>query len=263
MKFFIDKDTTIYLNQLLKAAGVIEDYRDIRHIINRGFVSVNEKNTFQQRKIIKAGDVVKFKKHHIKVLEHEPLKEKNDDLYSTPGIRHGKVNIWKTKPLKIEIELDKEIKMISQKIHEKLLSSNSTLSLAESCTGGKIQEIITSHSRCSKYFIGGVVSYANKAKINILKVDKKTLEKYGAVSKETAIEMVKGVQQLLGTNYAGAITGRAGPQVGTEEKPTGIVHIAIYTKEKIIHNEYHFSGDRETIRKKSALSFFKLLSESI
>ncbi|MCK4655310.1 MAG: RNA-binding S4 domain-containing protein, partial [Candidatus Cloacimonetes bacterium] len=127
MKFFIDKDTTIYLNQLLNAAGVIEDYRDIRHIINRGFVSVNEKNTFQQRKIIRAGDVVKFKKHHIKVLEHEPLKEKNDDLYSTPGIRHGKVNIWKTKPLKIEIELDKEIKVISQKIHEKLLSSNSTL----------------------------------------------------------------------------------------------------------------------------------------
>ncbi|MCD4796792.1 MAG: CinA family protein [Candidatus Cloacimonetes bacterium] len=267
MKFWIDKDSSIYLFQLLKAAGILDDYEDIRHTINKGLVSVNEENVFNQRYILKGGDVVRFKQSHVKILERDiegkTFEEKMLSSEPEGNIKHGNVKSWKTKPLKPEINLNKELENISRKLHDKLLDQSYTISCAESCTGGLIQEILTSHSGSSGYFVGGIVSYADKAKTDVLKVRKKTITEFGAVSRETAIEMAKGIQKIFGTDIACAVTGIAGPEGGTQEKPVGTVHAAYYYNEKITHNEFHFSGNRETIRKKAALTILKTLFETI
>ncbi len=267
MKFWIDKDSSIYLFQLLKAAGILDDYEDIRHTINKGLVSVNEENVFNQRYILKGGDVVRFKQSHVKILERDiegkTFEEKMLSSEPEGNIKHGNVKSWKTKPLKPEINLNKELENISRKLHDKLLDLSYTISCAESCTGGLIQEILTSHSGSSGYFVGGIVSYADKAKTDVLKVRKKTITEFGAVSRETAIEMAKGIQKIFGTDIACAVTGIAGPDGGTQEKPVGTVHAAYYYNEKITHNEFHFSGNRETIRKKAALTILKTLFETI
>lgn len=107
-----------------------------------------------------------------------------------------------------------------------LSKNNATLSTAESCTGGMVAHEITSISGSSKYFLGSVVSYANEVKTNILGVSEATLQQYGAVSEQTAIEMAEGVRKLLGTDFAISTTGIAGPDGGSAEKPVGTVWIA-------------------------------------
>ena len=96
-----------------------------------------------------------------------------------------------------------------------------TLSLAESCTGGYLSQLFTQHPGSSKVFLGGVIAYSNDVKSNILKVNKDTLENFGAVSEETAGEMVKGVLAVINTDYGISITGIAGPDGGSPEKPVG------------------------------------------
>ena len=108
---------------------------------------------------------------------------------------------------------------ISKQFHSVMSERDLTISLAESCTGGLIQKMITENSGSSKYLLGGIVSYSNEIKNKILKVSNQTLEKYGAVSAEVAEEMLLGVQKLFSTDIAISITGIAGPTGGTTEKP--------------------------------------------
>lgn len=119
---------------------------------------------------------------------------------------------------------------ISESIHNLLIDKKLTISTAESCTGGNVAKTLISNSGSSNYYIGGIVSYSNDSKINELKVKASTLQKHGAVSEETAIEMVKGVQQKFNTDIAISTTGIAGPDGGTTEKPVGTIWIAIYYK---------------------------------
>jgi PncC family amidohydrolase len=261
MKFWIEKDTTIFLYQLLKGAKAIENYKDIEHKVSRGFVSVNDEYVYKSRMKIKIGDVVRYQKHHIIVADRN-LRDKQEEI-PTELIRHGKVKKWETKPLEIEQELNSDIENISKQLHEKIQKRKFSLSLAESCTGGMIQQVITSHPGASAYFLGGVVAYANQIKQYILNVPEKTLEKYGSVSKETVIAMVKGIQTMFQSNCACAITGIAGPDGGTKEKPVGTVHIAVYSKKKVTHHKYIFSGNREIIRKKAAVNALKMLVENL
>lgn len=261
MKFWIEKDTTIFLYQLLKGAKAIENYRDIEHKVSRGFVSVNDEYVYKSRMEIKIGDVVRYQKHHIIVADRN-LRDKQEEI-PTELVRHGKVNKWETKPLEIEQELNSDIVTISKQLHEKIQKKKFSLSLAESCTGGMIQQVITSHPGASAYFIGGVVAYANEIKQYILNVPEKTLEKYGSVSKETAIAMVKGIQTMFQSNCACAITGIAGPDGGTKEKPVGTIHITVYIKKKVVHHKYIFSGNREIIRKKATVNALKMLVENL
>ncbi|NDW12958.1 CinA family protein [Bacteroides sp. 214] len=107
-----------------------------------------------------------------------------------------------------------------------------TLSTAESCTGGQIATLITSVPGSSVYFKGSIVAYANDIKVSLLNVSPKTLEIYGAVSEETVKEMVKGAMNSLKTDCAIAVSGIAGPDGGTKEKPTGTVWIAAAYKEQ-------------------------------
>jgi nicotinamide-nucleotide amidase len=115
-----------------------------------------------------------------------------------------------------------------EKVIGKLLSArNETLATAESCTGGYIAHLITSHSGSSKYFKGSVVSYNNEVKENVLSVSNETLQTSGAVSEETVKEMLSGVLNILKTDYAIAVSGIMGPDGGTPEKPVGTVWIAV------------------------------------
>ncbi len=137
-------------------------------------------------------------------------------------------------------------------IQEYFIEKNKTLAVAESCTGGLIQSFITSLPGASLYYIGGVVSYADSAKVKLLGVKEDTLTEFGAVSEETAIEMAIGVRDRMKSDFGLSITGIAGPGGGTKDKPVGTVFIALATKKDTISMINHFQGNRADIRNQVA-----------
>ncbi len=131
----------------------------------------------------------------------------------------------------------------------RLLAENKmTLATAESCTGGLISKRITEVSGSSEVFGYGVVTYANEAKMNILGVKAETLEKFGAVSPQTAEEMAEGVRKLSGADVGVAVTGIAGPGGGTPEKPVGLVYVGVSSKLGVRNIKLMLKGDRNRIR---------------
>lgn len=134
-----------------------------------------------------------------------------------------------------------------------------TLSTAESCTGGLIAKRITDIPGVSENYMYGIVSYSNEAKTCLLGVSPETLVKHGAVSEETALEMVRGVRQACGTDLAVAVTGIAGPGGGTPGKPVGLVYIGFADRDTTVARRYLFAGDREVIRWQTANIALNLL----
>ena len=122
-----------------------------------------------------------------------------------------------------------------------------TVGVAESCTGGFLASLFTSLPGASEYFYGGVVSYDNSVKMNVLGVEKEVLETYGAVSQECAEQMAAGARKVLGTDYAIATTGIAGPDGGTPDKPAGTVWIAVATPEGVTSKKFTFNSTRRNI----------------
>jgi nicotinamide-nucleotide amidase len=133
-----------------------------------------------------------------------------------------------------------------------LLHHGLQLAVAESCTGGLIAERITNIPGSSGYFLGGVVSYANSLKTEYLGVNESMLQRYGAVSREVAEAMAAGIMKRSGANIGLAVTGIAGPDGGTEEKPVGTVFIGIATPGGNWVSKFQFDGDRQQIRELSA-----------
>lgn len=123
---------------------------------------------------------------------------------------------------------------LEEEIGKLLIANNLSLSTAESCTGGGVAALITSVPGSSGYFKGGIVAYDNEVKKNLLGVSPETLSAYGAVSRETVIEMAKGAMDRLKTDCAIATSGIAGPGGGTLEKPVGTVWIAVAYKNEIV-----------------------------
>lgn len=138
-----------------------------------------------------------------------------------------------------------------------------TLATAESCTGGLLSGRIVNVSGASQVFKGALVTYANEAKEKLLGVKKETLDQFGAVSEETAKEMAKGGAAAIGTHVCVAITGIAGPEGGTEEKPVGLVHMACFINNKYYTKKFHFKGNREKIRDYAVIQALVLLRESM
>ncbi|MBO7740431.1 MAG: CinA family protein [Clostridia bacterium] len=138
-----------------------------------------------------------------------------------------------------------------------------TLATAESCTGGMIGATITSVPGCSDIYLGGIVSYANSAKESLLEVSHETLKAHGAVSAETAEEMAKGAVKALGATLAVSVTGIAGPGGQTHEKPVGLVHFGVATKDRVFTDKRNFSGSRESIRLKAVAAAIALLEETV
>lgn len=150
-------------------------------------------------------------------------------------------------------------------IGEQLKESNLTLSTAESCTGGSIAARLTSIPGSSAYFKGGVVAYANEVKMNLLHVAVDTIEREGAVSEATVIEMVKGAMDTLKTDCALSTSGIAGPSGGTQEKPVGTVWMAAAYKNEIRTFKQETDGGREANVERASnnalLLLHKLLKE--
>ncbi|HEY5374861.1 MAG TPA: competence/damage-inducible protein A [Polyangiaceae bacterium] len=139
-----------------------------------------------------------------------------------------------------------------------------TLALAESCTGGLVSELITAHAGASAVFRGGAVTYANDAKIALLGVSPALLARFGAVSAEVARAMAEGARRAFNADIALALTGIAGPSGGSEEKPVGLVHLAVSNADGVSDRRVVFPGNREQVRRRAAfvgLSLVRSIAE--
>ena len=149
---------------------------------------------------------------------------------------------------------------LEEKIGELLKAKKMTLSTAESCTGGSIAALITSVPGSSEYFQGGGVAYSQEVKMNMRYVSPETLQKYGAVSRETVIEMVQGVMESMKTDCAVATSGIAGPGGGTPEKPVGTIWMAVACGGLIVTEKEEGNAGRAENVKKTVHNALLLLS---
>lgn len=156
-----------------------------------------------------------------------------------------------------------ENKTLEQVAAELLMKNNLTLSTAESCTGGLVSQTLTNIPGISKVFMGGAVTYSNEAKEEYLGVKKETLIKYGAVSRETAYEMAEGIRKRLKTDIGVSVTGIAGPDGGTPEKPVGLVYIGLSSEQGTITKELRLTGSRNRIRTITALNVFDMIRRHV
>ena len=141
-----------------------------------------------------------------------------------------------------------------EKLHKKLIKKNITLSAAESCTGGLLSSKFTRLSGSSKYFQMGLVTYSNNAKIKILKVKKKIIDKYGSVSPECCGSMVQGLTKISKSKINISITGIAGPNGGTKNKPVGLVYMGIKKGKKLSVTKYMFGKKQRNIIQNSTVN---------
>tara|TARA_B100000424_G_scaffold270476_1_gene269906 strand:+ start:576 stop:1046 length:471 start_codon:yes stop_codon:yes gene_type:complete len=156
------------------------------------------------------------------------------------------------------------MKNLSLKIVNKLIKQKLTISFAESCTGGLLSSVITSVSGSSKIFKFGLVTYSNDAKIKLLNIKKNTIAKYGAVSHETCLSMVKNLNKISKTNISISITGIAGPNGGSKKKPVGLVYIGIKKGSKIIVNQSLFKNkNRNSIQRATVRKSLNLINDLI
>src|ERR1043166_3646864 len=166
--------------------------------------------------------------------------------------------------LKIEKELGNAVfsfrgETMEEVVGRRLTMTEFTVAVAESCTGGLIAQRLTNVAGSSKYFIEGVVTYSNESKVRLLGVDKKIIKEFGAVSQQVARDMARGVRHKAKTDFGLAVTGIAGPGGGTEEKPVGLVYIALADAAHTEHRKVILPGDRELIRWRASQAALDML----
>lgn len=144
-----------------------------------------------------------------------------------------------------------------------LTERNKTVCTAESCTGGTIAQLLTSVSGSSKYFKGSIVAYSNEIKTEILKVKSSDIEKFGAVSENVVLQMTENIRKIFKTDYAIAVSGIAGPDGGTAEKPVGTVWIAIASEKNTIAHKFTFGNDRARNILRASVTALDMLRKSI
>ena len=149
---------------------------------------------------------------------------------------------------------------LNKYVVNKLIKKKLKISFAESCTGGLLSSSLTSVSGSSKIFLLGFITYSNQSKINILKIPKKIINKYGAVSEQVCFLMAKNTCKIAKANMSLAITGIAGPNGGTKKKPVGLVYIGIKKGNKIEVKKYLFNNNgRAYIQKAAVKKSLKLI----
>lgn len=148
---------------------------------------------------------------------------------------------------------------LSAAVVERLKATGKTVVTAESCTGGGIGQALTSVPGSSSVYLGGVISYTNPVKKNVLKVPASILEEKGSVSAETAEAMAAGVRSLLSADYGISVTGLAGPDGDGSRKPVGLVYIGLANQTAVRAVEYRFSGHRQSIRAQAVCAALELL----
>ncbi len=153
--------------------------------------------------------------------------------------------------------------LLVKDLSDKLRAKGWMLTTAESCTGGMIASALTDLAGSSSVFDRGFVTYSNEAKMDMLGVSAETLKKFGAVSSETAKEMAQGALQNSKAQIAVSVTGIAGPDGGTDEKPLGLVYIGIAIENGVASHEYHFQGSRAEIRQQTVEEAINLLLSTL
>ena len=152
---------------------------------------------------------------------------------------------------------------VAEKLVELYKSSGKTCATAESCTGGGIGAAITSVAGSSEVFLGGVISYANEVKRDVLGVAAQVLDEHGAVSSETAAQMAEGARGITKADVAVAVTGIAGPGGGSVEKPVGLVWFGLATANGVRTEKAIFPGDREQVRSATVTHALGMLTTAI
>ena len=158
-------------------------------------------------------------------------------------------------------QTDETVDAAARELSEVLRKARFTVAVAESCTGGLLEKLITDQPGSSAYFLGGVIAYADEVKRDQLGVPAGLLKSFGAVSREVAEAMAEGVRSRFGTDLAVAVTGIAGPDADGSGKPVGLTYIAVASGAGTASHEYNFSGDRWSNRRDAARHALKLLVE--
>jgi nicotinamide-nucleotide amidase len=155
---------------------------------------------------------------------------------------------------------DETIELVVGRI---LKQKNKTIATAESCTGGKIAQVLSSVAGASSYFSGSIVSYANQTKIDVLQIPESVIQTHGVVSYEVAKQMAINVKRILKTDYAIATTGNAGPTKGDEDDELGTVFIALATPNEVIIEEFNFGQPREKVIDRATIKSLEMLQKEI
>ena len=158
---------------------------------------------------------------------------------------------------------DSELQALARELGQTLLASNQRVAAAESCTGGWIAKVLTDVPGSSRWFEGGVVSYSNAVKHSVLGVPAELIAAHGAVSEPVARAMAEGARAKFGPDVAVAVTGVAGPDGGTADKPVGLVWFAWASRRGTVSERRTFAGDREAVRRQSvALALERTLEQA-
>ena len=156
-----------------------------------------------------------------------------------------------------------EVSVVLNALHARLIVTNQTVSVAESCTGGLLGAALTELPGSSCYFLGGIQAYANEVKEGLLGVSQETLASFGAVSEEVASEMANGIQRLTGSDWAISTTGVAGPDGGSGEKPVGTVWISVVGCDGLSSQKLELDGDRTDVRQGAVRGALSMLLERL
>lgn len=151
--------------------------------------------------------------------------------------------------------------MLADEVGRLLRSRSLTIAVAESCTGGRLGDLITDVPGSSDYFLGGIVSYSNAAKEGLLGVSPDVLRSKGAVSEEVAIQMASGARSRLNSEIGVGITGIAGPSGGTAAKPVGLVHIAVSSSQATVCRRHVFAGSRAEVKQQAAEKALEMVKD--
>ncbi|MFC1497697.1 CinA family protein [Verrucomicrobiota bacterium] len=138
-----------------------------------------------------------------------------------------------------------------------------TLAVAESCTGGLVGHQITSASGSSAYFLGGIIAYSNEVKIRELNVDAEAIDRHGAVSQEVAMQMAAGIKAKFGSDIGLGLTGIAGPEGGSRDKPVGLVYMVLADGKKYVKQCCRFDGDRSHVKAISSQTALEMIREYV
>ncbi len=187
-----------------------------------------------------------------KLISDDPKKIARLQKLETRVRTEAKKYIVTDRPIELE-------QVLGELLHKKKLS----LSVAESFTGGLISDLLTNIPGSSDYLMAGLVTYSNASKVSLIGVSEQTLERFGAVSSETALEMVRGVQNRFGTDCAISTTGIAGPGGATEKKAVGLCYVAARFMDTEIVKEFHFGPKRLVNKKRGAVAGLELLRRLI
>ncbi len=244
-KYLQQKQNKIFLSSMVKICGVGEskaetDILDLIEKQTNPTIAPYAKNGEVHFRITAAADSEVEAKLQIKPLVDELYKRFGNNIYTT-----------------------NESETLEEVIVSLLKEKHLTLATAESCTGGLLTGRLVNVSGVSEVLKEGFITYSNEAKMKYLAVKEETLAMYGAVSEQTAREMVLGAAKASGANAAIAVTGIAGPEGGTEEKPVGLVYIACLVNNQIEVKELRLKGNREKVRDLSVIYALDLLRKCI